>query len=236
MNRRLFTGIVAALFLVAGCTGSDLNIGDMLGGSGGPLDEPTVAAGLKEALRVGTERTVSSTSVVDGYLGNALIRIALPEQFETAAGALRTIGLGGKVDELEIAMNRAAEKAAGEAKGVFWDAIVQMTLTDAFGILNGGDAAATEYFRGRTSEELRARFRPIVETKMNEVGLYRAYESALSAYTAIPFTSKPEVDLEEHVTNKALDGLFHVLADEEKRIRQDPAARTTDLLRKVFGK
>lgn len=234
-NRGIVTGAAVLLLALAGCAAEDMNLGDILAGSGGELDEPTVAAGLKEALRVGTERTVSSTSVVDGFLGNALIRIALPEQFESAAGALRTIGLGGRVDELEIAMNRAAENAAGEAKGVFWNAITEMTLADAFGILNGGERAATDYFRGRTTEELRARFRPIVETKMEEVGLYRAYESALSAYTALPLTSKPDVDLEAHVTNEALDGLFLVLEGEEKKIREDPAARTTDLLRKVFG-
>ena len=223
------------ILFLTGCAAEQtgINLGDLLG-SGGPLDEKTVAAGLKDALRVGTERTVSSTSIVDGFLGNALIRIALPEQFETAASTLRKIGLGGQVDEVEVAMNRAAEMAAGEAKGVFWNAIGEMTLTDAFGILNGEETAATDYFRLRTSDELRTRFHPIVAAKMDEVGLYRVYEKAVDAYTALPLVSEPEVDLEAHITDRVLDGMFLVLAGEEKRIREDPAARTTDLLRKVF--
>lgn len=200
------------------------------------LDEQTVAAGLREALMVGTERTVRSTSRLDGFLANELIRIALPEELQSIAKTLRSVGLGKQVDDLEVAMNRSAERAAGEAKVVFFDALAQMTLADAFGILNGGDRAATDYFRRRTSAALARRFRPIVRQKMGEVGLYRSYEKAVRSYSALPFTSKkPAPDLEEHVTQRALSGLFVTLAEEEKRIRQDPAARTSALLRRVFA-
>lgn len=199
-------------------------------------DEQTVAAGLKEALRVGAERAVAATSKTDGFLANQLIHIALPEQFNQMARTLRKVGLGNQVDALETGMNHAAERAAGEAKGVFWDAITQMTLVDAYHILNGSESAATDYFRAHTADRLRSRFHPIVAAKMQEVGLYQLSNQAISSYNALPFVTKPAVDLESYITEKALDGLFKTLALEEKRIRQDPAARSTELLRRVFGK
>lgn len=204
-------------------------------GEGG-LDESTVIAGLREALRVGTQNTVLSTSRVDGYLGNRLIRIAIPEQLESMADALRQVGLGGQVDELEIGMNRAAELAAGEAREVFWEAIAGMTISDAFSILEGDDTAATDYFRGRTEAALYDKFHPIVQGKMEEVGLSRIYASVAETYNSLPLSGAPQlVDLDEYVTGRALSGLFTVLAQEEQRIRRDPLARTTDLLRRVFG-
>lgn len=199
------------------------------------LDEQTVAAGLREALRVATDRTVISTSKLDGFLGNALIRIVMPEQFEVAAKTLRAVGFGKQVDELEIGMNRAAERAAGEATEVFLNAITQMTLEDAFSILNGGDNAVTNYFRSRTEESLHERFKPIVTEKMSEIGLYKVYNGLTDYYNKLPLVTTPALDLDEYVTQHALNGLFTVLGQEEKRIRTDPLARTTDLLRRVFG-
>lgn len=199
------------------------------------LDEQTVAAGLREALRVATDRTVISTSKLDGFLGNALIRIVMPEQFEVAAKTLRAVGFGKQVDELEIGMNRAAERAAGEATEVFLNAITQMTLEDAFSILNGGDNAVTNYFRSRTEESLHERFKPIVTEKMSEIGLYKVYNGLTDYYNKLPLVTTPALDLDEYVTQHALKGLFTVLGQEEKRIRTDPLARTTDLLRRVFG-
>lgn len=199
------------------------------------LDEQTIAAGLKEALRIATERTVESTSKLDGFLGNALIRIVLPEQFETAAKTLRAVGLGDQVDELEVGMNRAAERAAGEATDVFLNAISQMTLKDATGILKGGDNAVTDYFRTHTEDSLRERFKPIVTEKMSEVGLYNIYNGLTEYYNKIPLVTSPALDLDEYVTQHALDGMFTILGQEEKRIRTDPVARTTELLRRVFG-
>lgn len=199
------------------------------------LDEQTISAGLKEALRVATERTVESTSKLDGFLGNALIRILLPEQFETVAKTLRTVGLGAQVDELEVGMNRAAERAAGEATNVFLNAISQITLKDATSILNGGDNAVTDFFRSHTEESLHDRFKPIVTEKMSEVGLYNVYNGLTDYYNKIPLVTSPALDLDEYVTQHALDGLFTILGQEEKRIRTDPVARTTELLRRVFG-
>lgn len=226
-----------AAALISGCTGSagNFSLDDLLGDLGGDLDEKTVAAGLKEALRVGTERTVDRTGKVDGFFGNQILRIVMPDELKTAASALRTVGMNEQVDQFELAMNRAAERAAGEAATVFIDAVSAMTVMDAFSILQGDETAATDYFYGKTSDELRGRFGPIVQEKMGEVGLYNSYNSLMDKYTSLPFVEKPVIDLDSYVTEKALSGLFTVLADEEKKIRHDPAARTTALLRKVFA-
>lgn len=238
-NRFAILLLSAALILTAsGCATLQESMGDIIdpGSEDGELDESVVIAGIREALEVGTQNTVISTSQVDGYLGNELIRIAMPEQLESMVSTLRTVGLDAYVDDLEVGMNRAAEMAAAEARDIFWNAIMKMTVADAFGILNGDDTAATEYFRKQTGDELRMRFHPIIEQKMDEIGLSRMYSQAADAYNSITFTGAPElVDLDEYVTDQALDGLFVVLAQEEKKIRDDPAARTTELLKKVFG-
>ena len=234
--------LVTVILFFSGCAGGsggfpvDEIFRSVLTAPGAGLDQQTVAAGLKEALRIGTDRTVSSTARIDGFLANTLIRIVVPEQLAPMAGVLRTVGLGSQVDALEVSMNRAAELAASEARTVFVDAITGMTLADAFSILKGGDTAATDYFRDRTGDTLRARFDPIVAAKMEEVGLYRLYGQLTNAYAALPLTTKPPLDLGDYVTEKSLEGLFTVLGAEEKRIREDPAARTTELLRKVFQK
>ena len=221
-----------------GCATLQEDIGDIFNTGTGEddLDEPTVISGIKEALRVGTKNTVISTSRLDGYLGNELIRIAIPEQLESMTLTLRQVGLGSLVDDLEVGMNRAAELAAPEAQDIFWDAITKMTVSDAFGILYGDDTAATEYFHRQTHTVLRARFHPIIQGKIEEVGLSRIYGQVADAYNSLPLAGKPGlVDLDEYVTDRALEGLFTVLAREEQKIRQNPAARTTDLLKRVFG-
>lgn len=228
----------AGILALFGCAAMQESLGEVLAdrSSGEPLDEPTVVAGIKEALRIGTQNTVLSTSRVDGYLGNALIRIALPEQLQSAATTMRQLGLGAQVDELETGMNRAAELAAAETREIFWNAITGMTVSDAFAILNGGNTAATDYFRGRTQAALSARFHPIIERKIEEVGLSRVYGRIAETYNSLPLAgSRKLVDLDEYVTDRALSGLFAVLASEEQEIRRDPLARTTDLLKRVFG-
>ena len=223
-----------------GCAALQKDMAGILGGGAGgsgALDEPTVIAGIREALRVGTQNTVTSTSKLDGFLGNQLIRIAIPDQISSAASTLRAVGLGSQVDELEVGMNRAAELAAAEARDVFWNAITGMTVSDAFGILNGGNTAATDYFRDRTQAALLTRFHPIVQRKIDEVGVSRIYGRIADTYNGLPIAGNSRlVDLDDYVTDRALAGLFTVLASEEQKIRQDPAARTTDLLRKVFGR
>ena len=228
---------LALLFAPACSSSGDGGLGGLLDAAVGGSDsrEGRIVAGLKEALQVGTRNTVSRTSVVDGYLGNAMIRILLPEQIRPAADIMRRVGLGAQLDGLQTQMNRAAELAAGEATPIFLDAIRGMTIRDARGILEGGETAATEFFRRTTSAPLRARYAPIVEAKMAQVGLARTYADLAGRYNALPAVPKLQFDLNAYVIDKALDGLFTVLGEEERRIRTDPAARVTELLREVFG-
>ncbi len=227
--------LVLSLLCLPACSGTDLELlGDILD-THAPLDEGTVAAGLREALEVATGRSVEQLSTVDGFLGDALLRIAIPEQFETVATTLRQLGPGAQVNEFETAMNRAAESASAEARPVFWNEIRRLSIADAFAILNGGERAATNYFRSRTEAELQALFKPIVQEKMEAVGLYRIYGELADRYNAIPFVETPAIDLDTHITEGALYGLFSVLGNEEARIRRDPVARSSALLKRVFG-
>jgi hypothetical protein len=196
-----------------------------------------IAAGLKEALKIGADNAVSLTGVTDGYFGNAAIKILMPKQLSSVETGLRLLGQGEQVDAFVLGMNRAAEKAAPSAKSIFWDAITGMTFEDARKILSGGDTAATDYFRAKTGDALTAEFRPIVTDSMKDVGLVKQYKQLQSSYQSVPFASSlPSFDLESYVVGKALDGLFLVLGEEERKIRKDPAARVTDLLKQVFGK
>lgn len=224
-----------ALAAVAGCGGSASlgSVGDLLG-SPGLSGEERIVAGLKQALEIGTERAVGRTSQQDGFLRNPSLQIGLPDSLETMAAGLRGMGLGGRIDELEVAMNRAAEQASAEATDVFVQGIRQMSFADAQSILAGGDTAATAYFERTTREPLRERFEPIVAERMRSVGLVRLYGDLAARYAVLPFTSKPTLNLEGYVTDGTLDGLFRVLGEEERRIREDPAARTTALLKEVF--
>ncbi len=219
---------------VLGCDSLSSGLGGVMRGEGGALDEGTIADGLREALRVGSERAVGDVSDVNGFLANELIRIAVPEELEKMTSVLRTVGFEREVDELETSMNRAAEKASAEATSIFWEAIQGLTIDDARAVLSGGRHSATNLLRKRTSPQLTSRIRPIVGQKMNEVGLSRLYRDLAGRYNALPLGQKPAIDLEAYVTDETLDGVFTILAKEEERIREDPMARTTELLRRVF--
>lgn len=199
------------------------------------LSQNRIAQGLKEALRVGTENTVNRTGKVNGYFGNPLIKILLPEKFQTVEKGLRLAGYGPKVDAFILSMNRAAEAAAPRAKEIFLDAITGMTFADARQILNGGDTAATEFFKKRTSDSLYAAFRPVVDDSLNNVGTVQKYNAMMQNVRQLPFVGSETLEVGDYVTDQALNGLFLVLAEEEKKIRENPAARVTDLLREVFG-
>ena len=200
------------------------------------LSDVKIGDGLKEALKVGTENTVNLTGKWDGYFLNQAIKILMPEKLRTLEKGLRTVGYGPQVDEFILSMNRAAEKSAPFAKQIFWDAIREITFEDARKILSGHETAATDYFKGRTSDKLTVVFKPIVDKAMNEVGVTRQYKELVGRYETIPFVKKETFDLDHYVVTKALDGLFHVLGEEEKKIRTNPTARVTDLLKEVFGK
>ena len=227
--------VVLLSFCFVGCKNVDLKqISDTISQMQQPLDEQTVVAGLKQALEIGTNNTTNKTSRKDGFNGNPLIHISLPKELLKVASTLDKVGLGHYADEFELQMNRAAEKASREAKTVFIDSISRMSLKDAWGILNGADNAATQYFRQDTEQQLTKKFKPIIKSSMNKVGLYSDYQQLLSAYNKIPFTKKPDLDLENYVMQKSLDGLFLLVAKEESKIRKEPAARVTELLQRVF--
>lgn len=199
-----------------------------------PLNESEIIKGLKEALQIGTGNAVEMVSKIDGYYKNPNIRIPLPEQVRKMEMLIRAAGFGSQVDTFELSMNRAAEKAAPEAKIIFWDVIKQMSISDARKILNGRDNEATLYFQDKTSAKLREIFKPIVNKAMSEVGVTHAYQDLNAKIKTIPFAESLSFDLDQYVTDQAMGGLFFMLAEEEAKIRRDPKARITDLLKKVF--
>ena len=237
---RIFTlSIVLALF----CATCTAQLDDILKKAGQALGKTNTAglsndkitAGLKQALEISTGKAVSLTGRPDGFLKNAAIKILLPPKLQTVGKGMRMLGMGAKVDELEIGMNRAAEQATPQAKQIFLAALKKMTLTDARQILSGGDTAATEYFKRTSTADLTTVFSPIVQTSMERVGVVQQYDRVIKSApggTALA----GQLDLNKYVVGKTLDGLFYMLGEQEKQIRKDPAARTTALLKEVFGK
>ena len=205
-------------------------------GQKGDLSDVKIGSGLKEALKIGTENAVGLTGKTDGYFLNQAIKILMPEKLRTVEKGVRAVGYGSQVDEFVLSMNRAAEQAAPAAKQIFWDAIGEMTFEDVRKIWSGNETAATDYFKGKTTDKLTAAFRPVVNKAMNEVGVTRQYKELVGKYESIPFVKKETFDIDGYVVTKALDGLFHVVGEEERKIRTNPQARVTDLLKEVFNK
>lgn len=201
--------------------------------SGRP-DTATIVAGLKEALAVGTKNAVKNVSALDGYYRNPQIKIPMPKNLRKTERILRNVGLGKEVDRFVLSMNRAAEKAAPRAKSIFIDAVTSMTFTDAKNILRGGNTAATDYFKRKTYKKLYGSFKPIIASATSQVGVTRKYKGMMKKAASTGLVKEPSVDLDQYVTDKALEGLFYMLAQEEHKIRTDPAARVTELLKKVF--
>ena len=203
--------------------------------AGSGLDPKTAAAGLKEALGVGTSRSVDLLGRQDGYLKNVDVRIPMPEKLHVVEKSLRTIGRGSLVDEFVTSMNRAAETAAPLARNVFLDTIKQMSFEDALRIVRGHSHEATDYLHQNAGPKLDTLFRPIVGQQLDKVGTTRSFDAMMSRASALPFAGKSAFDLNAYVTGKALDGMFLMIGREEEKIRKDPVARTTDLLKTVFG-
>ena len=230
--------VAAVLFVMAGPAGAQWDkllkgLGGQ-GSAGAGLSDAKIGAGLKEALQVATEKTVSLTGKTDGYFANQAIKILMPEKLRSFETGLRAVGYGGQIDELVLGMNRAAERAAPQAKQIFFDAIGDMSFDDARKLLNGGDTAATEYFRGKTTPRLTTAFRPVVEQSMSQVGVSRQYKDLVGRFDSIPFAKSQAFDLDGYVVDRGLGGLFAVLGQQEKQIRTNPTARATDLLKEVF--
>jgi hypothetical protein len=200
------------------------------------LTKDEVVKGLKEALSKGAEFAVNNASQLGGFNNNKLIRIPFPEEAQAAKNLALKAGLTNQVEKFETTMNRAAEKASAEAIDILKGAVVNMTVEDAFAILNGTDTAATHYLRTQTMSQLTERFKPIVSKSIDEVNLTKYWEPIISTYNKNPFKKeKVNPDLDAYVTQKALDGLFTMIKKEEKNIRINPKARATEILQKVFG-
>jgi hypothetical protein len=215
-----------ALKGLSGVTGS--------GGSG--LSDAKIGSGLQEALKIGTENAVDITGQTDGFFKNQLIKILMPKTLQNMEKPLRLVGYGPQIDEFVLGMNRAAEKSVPFAKDIFWEAIGQMSFDDARKILAGSDTAATDYFKAKTSKKLQAAFKPSVEEVMGQVGVNQQYNELVGRYKDVPFANSITFDVNQYVTEKTTDGLFFVVGQEEKKIRTNPAARVTDLLKEVFSK
>lgn len=193
-----------------------------------------IVAGLKEALTVGTQNSSNQLSLADGFFANAAIKILMPPEAQKVENTLRSVGLGSVVDKAILSMNRAAEDAAKSASPIFINAIKQMTITDAIGILKGGDFAATNYFKEKTTAALTEAFRPSIDNALTKVNATKYWKDVFTAYNK--FSANPvNTDLSAYVTSKAVDGIFYQVSLEEQKIRKDPVARVSDILKKVFG-
>lgn len=199
------------------------------------LSNTDAIAGLKQALADGSAAAIAQLGRENGFLGNPKVKIPLPPALQRLEGALRFAGMSRQAEELQTSMNRAAEAAVPEAKNLIADAIRKMTVQDARGILEGGDTAATDYFRRSTQAQLTQRFLPIVKKATDRVGLAAQYNSLAGRATQFGLVSEEQATIESYVTTKALDGLYLMIAEQEKAFRQNPLAATSSIVRRVFG-
>ena len=238
--RNLIWIILGAIGLsLLSCSEADYNrIGKEINKSvntGKPLTNTEIIAGLKEALEIGSKNAGASTSKLDGFFKNPVIKIPFPPEAIEMEKKLRSLGMGNQVDEFILTLNRAAEEASKQAAPVFIEAIKGMTITDGLSILKGSDTAATSYLRQKTSANLHVKFKPVIRAATQKVSVTKYWSPLMNTYNAIPFVKKMNPDLDEYVTQRGLNGLFKVVAQEETKIRRDPSARVTELLKKVFG-
>jgi hypothetical protein len=231
MKQLLVIGIIS-LFSFSGCETAKqiLNSTNTSGG----LSNADIVQGLKEALRVGTDSSTKRLSLVNGFFGDQAVKIFMPPEALKVEKTLRDVGFGGVVDKAILSMNRAAEDATKYVGNIFWNSIKQMTINDAISILRGGDFAATDYLKRTTTAELTTAFRPVIEKSLGNVNATKYWSDVFTAYNRISRTPV-NPDLAGYVTDKALAGLFYNIGLEEQKIRRDPVARVTDILRKVFG-
>jgi Protein of unknown function (DUF4197) len=232
MNKKILTLFVALALFATSC--ATLN-NVISGATGGALTAEEIGRGLKEALTVGIKNSSTKASALDGYLGNSLIKLLFPPEAQKVEAKLRQIGLGGECDKFITALNRGAEDAAKFAAPIFIDAITKMTISDAVGILKGDKDAATQYLKRTSTAALVNAFTPVMESSLTKTNATKYYNDVANLYNKIPLVQKVNPDLKEYATNKAVDGLFLLVAQEEAKIREDPLARVSDLLKRVFG-
>ncbi|MCK5915225.1 MAG: DUF4197 domain-containing protein [Deltaproteobacteria bacterium] len=205
------------------------------GATAGALSDSEIGAGLKEALRIGSETVVAQLGKTDGFNTDSLIHIPLPEEMQTVKKTLSKVGLSGMLDDLELRLNRAAEVATPKAKELFSQAINEMSIDDVQKIYQGPEDAATQYFRAKMTPELTREMTPVVEESLSQVGAIKAYDDVMGEYKNIPFMPNVDEDLNGYVVEKGMDGIFYYLAREEAAIRSDPVKQSTALLKKLFG-
>jgi hypothetical protein len=242
---RLFVGVLAVFVGVVSTAaagtdwlqkGKDLLHGATKSDVAAPdLSVEEITAGLKDALLVGSEKVVTQLGQQDGFSADPAVRIPLPDSLDTVRSALDKIGMASLLSDLELRLNRAAEAAMPPARQLFVEAIEGMTMDDVKAIYQGPDDAATRYFQAKMSQPLAEEMTPIVNSSLADVGAVQAYDQVMSQYRSIPFMPEAQADLSDHVVTRALDGIFYYLAQQEAAIRQDPAKRTTEILKRVFG-
>lgn len=199
------------------------------------LSSDEIANGLKEALRIGAEKGCTNLAKPDGFFKNAALKILMPPEATKVESTLRSVGLNQYADDFILSMNRAAEDACVTAAPIFVNAIKQMTISDGLNILRGDESAATTYLRSKSTADLKSSFNPIIKTSLDKVNATKYWEKAITAYNAIPFSNKKiNPDLSAYVTEKAMEGIYSEIAKQEKDIRANPMARTSELLKKVF--
>lgn len=233
-------GFILVVAILMGCTTAQINqtLGDVnktLGSDSKPLTTAEVAEGLKEALIKGISNGSDLVSQVDGYFKNPEIKIPFPPDVKRVEDKLRQVGLGSEVDKFIVTLNRGAEDAAKEAKPIFISAIRSMTIDDAWAILKGQDDAATQYLKRTTSTQLKIKFKPVIQNSLEKVNATKYYGEIVNRYNQLPLVQKVNPDLDDYATDRAIEGLFLMISKEEKNIRQNPVARTTELLKRVFG-
>ena len=230
--KKIYLPVLIVLFSFSGCDTAK-SIMDSVNTSGS-LSNADAVQGLKEALKLGTDSATYHLSKLNGFFGDNAIKILMPPEAENVEKTLRSVGLGSLVDKAVLSMNRAAEDASKSVGNIFFNAIKQMTIQDAFGILKGGDEAATNYLKQKTTAELTAAFSPVVSKSLGTTDATKYWKDVFTTYNR--FSSKPvNTDLTAYVTQKALDGLFYHIGIEEQQIRENPAARINDILKKVFA-
>jgi hypothetical protein len=234
--------LLTVIFLVSGIAvmgqSSDILSGikkTISGGSGSSLSSDDIVAGLKQALSLGAQKSADRLSVVNGFLDDKAVEILMPPQAQKVEKTLRNMGMGKLVDDAITSMNHAAEDASKSAAPIFINAIKNMTVTDGVNILKGTDTAATAYLRKSATPQLTKAYTPVIDSALQKTGATKYWKDVFDTYNKIPLVSKVNPDLSSYVTQKAIDGIFYYVAQEEIKIRKDPAAQVTDLLKKVFG-
>jgi hypothetical protein len=243
MKRRnfVFTSILLCSLMITSSAQAQFNLGDVFKqilGGGTTTGTPStleIASGIKQALEIGTSRGADQLSAKDGFMGNLAVKILFPQEAQKVEKTLRSLGMGKLADNVILSLNRAAEDAAKEAKPIFISAIKQMTITDATNILLGNKDAATNYFKRVTTAQLMEKFKPVINTSLAKVGATKHWATAANQYNRLPLVKSVNTDLSDYVAQKAIDGMFIQVAQEELKIRDNLGSRSTSLLQKVFG-